>query len=84
LRVVSFFLRHADVCFDVARAAIQIFIGGQAVFDDLALLQCGLRFGLILPEIRIAGFRFERGKLLAGRFNVKENSARRRSVSSVP
>jgi hypothetical protein len=83
LRVVGFFLGHADVGFDVARAPIQIFIGGQSVFDDLALLQRGLRLGLILPKIGVAGFRFERGKLLAGRFNVKENSARRRSVSSV-
>jgi len=45
-------------------------------------LQGRLRLGLILPKIRVAGFRFERGKLLAGRFNVKENSAPRRRVSS--
>jgi hypothetical protein len=58
LRVVCFFLSHADVGFDVARAAVQIFVGGQAVFDDFALLQRGLRFGLILPEIGVAGFCF--------------------------
>jgi hypothetical protein len=35
---------------------LQGFIGGQAVFDDLALLQGSLRLGLILPKIRVAGF----------------------------
>jgi hypothetical protein len=58
LRVVGFFLGEADVGFDVADTALQGFIGGQAVFDDFALLQGGLRFALILPKIGIAGFCF--------------------------
>jgi hypothetical protein len=58
LRIVRFFLRQSDVGFNVAAAAVEAFVGGQAVFDDFALLEGGLRFGLILPEIGVAGFRF--------------------------
>jgi hypothetical protein len=58
LRVVRLFLSHADVGFDVARAAIQVFVSDEAVFDDFAPLQSGLRLGLILPKIGVAGFCF--------------------------
>jgi hypothetical protein len=51
-------LRQANVRFDVADAAIQIFSCRETVFDDLALLQGGLRLGLVLPEIGVAGFFF--------------------------
>jgi len=58
LRVVGLFLRETDVGFDVADAALESFVSGQAVFDNLALLQSGLRLGLILPKIGVAGFCF--------------------------
>ena len=35
--------------------------GVDAVFDDFALLQGGLRLFLVLPEIGVAGFCFEFG-----------------------
>ena len=79
--VVALFLRQADVCFDVARFAVEGFFRGDAVFDLLALLQDGLRFFLILPEIRVAYFLFKCGELLASGVSVKESSAQARCVS---
>jgi hypothetical protein len=61
LGVVFFFLGQAQVGFDVALLRVEGYFGVYAVFDGLALLQRGLRFFLILPEIRIAGFGFEFG-----------------------
>ena len=58
LGVVGLFLGETDVGFDVADAALESFVSGQAVFDNLALLQSGLRLGLILPKIGVAGFCF--------------------------
>ena len=61
LGVVFFFLRQAQVGFDVAFLRVESYFGVYAVFDGFALLQGGLRFFLILPEIRVAGFGFEFG-----------------------
>jgi hypothetical protein len=51
-------LRQAEVCFDVALFSVEGGFGVYAVFDLLALLQRFLGLGLILPEIRVAGFCF--------------------------
>ncbi len=41
--------------------AVESDFGVYAVFDGFALLQRGLRFFLVLPEIGVAGFCFEFG-----------------------
>jgi hypothetical protein len=51
-------LRQAEVRLDIAFFAVERCFGVYAVFDLLALLQDFLCFGLILPEIGIAGFCF--------------------------
>jgi hypothetical protein len=61
LGVVFFFLRQAQVGFDIALFGVESYFGVYAVFDDFALLQGGLRFFLVLPEIGVAGFCFEIG-----------------------
>jgi hypothetical protein len=58
LGVVFFFLRQAEVGFDVALFAVESGFGVDAVFDLLALLQRFLRLGLILPKVGVAGFCF--------------------------
>jgi hypothetical protein len=64
LGVVALFLRQADIGFDVARFAVEGFFRVDAVFELLALLQDGLRFFLILPEIRVAYFFFDAASCL--------------------
>ena len=61
LGVVFFFLRQVEVSFDVAFFEVERFFCVHAVFDGFALLQGGLRFFLVLPEIWVAGFGFEFG-----------------------
>jgi len=51
-------LRQAEVGFDVAFFALEGGFRVYAVFDLLAFLQRFLGLGLILPEIRVAGFCF--------------------------
>jgi hypothetical protein len=48
-------LRQAEIRFDVAFFAIECYLGVDAVFDLLALLQRFLGLGLILPKIGVAG-----------------------------
>jgi hypothetical protein len=40
---------------------VESHFGVYAVLNGFALLQGGLRFFLVLPEIRVAGFGFEFG-----------------------
>jgi hypothetical protein len=47
-------LRQAQVGFDVALLGVERYFGVYPVFDGFALLQSGLRFFLVLPEIRLA------------------------------
>jgi hypothetical protein len=54
-------LRQAQVGFDVALLGVERYFGVYPVFDGFALLQSGLRFFLVLPEIGVAGFCFELG-----------------------
>ena len=61
LGVVFFFLREVEVGVDVALFSVESHFGVDTVFDGLALLQGGLRFFLVLPEIGVAGFCFEFG-----------------------
>jgi hypothetical protein len=50
-----------EISFDVAHFAIERIFGADAVFDLFAVLEDGLGFFLVLPEIGIANFFFERG-----------------------
>jgi hypothetical protein len=50
-----------EIGFDVAHFAIERVFAVDAVFEGFALLEDGLRFLLILPEIGVADFFFERG-----------------------
>jgi hypothetical protein len=50
-----------EVGFDVAHFAIERVLGGDAVFDYLALLQDGLGLFLVLPEVCVADFFFQGG-----------------------
>jgi hypothetical protein len=47
--------------FDVTHLAIERVFRVDAVFDLFAVLQDALRFFLVLPEIGIADFFFDRG-----------------------
>jgi hypothetical protein len=50
-----------EIGFDVAHFAIERVFGVDAVFDYFALLEDGLGFFLILPEIGVADFFFQCG-----------------------
>jgi hypothetical protein len=50
-----------EIGFDVAHFAIERVFGVDAVFEGFALLEDALRFLLVLPEIGVAYFFFERG-----------------------
>jgi hypothetical protein len=54
-------LHQAQVSFDVALSGVERYFGVYPVFDGFALLQSGLRFFLVLPEIGVAGFCFKFG-----------------------
>jgi hypothetical protein len=58
LRGVGFFFGQADVGFDVVGKCGQLFVGGDLIFRAFAIAQYGLRFVLIVPEIRIGGAGF--------------------------
>jgi hypothetical protein len=65
-----------EIGFDVAHFAIERVLGVDAVFNYFALLEDGLRFFLVLPEICVADFFFDYGQLLASGWGVKDSSAR--------
>jgi len=67
---------------DIGKRAREFFFGGDAGFCVLALLQDGLGFLLILPEVRRAAFLFERFQEFAIGGNVKDSSGRARCVFS--
>jgi hypothetical protein len=67
---------------EVAHFAGERLVRVRAILEILALLKDGLRFFLILPEIRIAYFFLDRSDLLLGGRRVKDSSARARCVSS--
>jgi hypothetical protein len=50
-----------EIGFDVAHFAIECVLGVDAVFDYFALLEDGLGFFLVLPEIGVADFFFQCG-----------------------
>ena len=80
LRVVGFFLREMEIGLDVARFSGERFLGVDAVFELLALLQDRLGLFLVVPEIRSAGFFFDCGYLFRCGGRVKDSSARARCV----
>jgi hypothetical protein len=50
-----------EIGLDVAHFAIERVLGGDAVFDYLALLEDGLGLFLVLPEVCVADFSFQGG-----------------------
>jgi len=71
------------VGFQVAQPAGQLLVGLEAVFGLLALLEDFLGLFLVLPEIRLAYFRFQAGEDFAVVADVKDSSARARCAASV-
>src|ERR1700674_338688 len=67
-----------DVGIEIADLAVERYFGAGAGFEQFALLEEGLGLLLVLPEIRVAYFFFERGELGAGGRGVKDNSGRAR------
>jgi hypothetical protein len=68
--------------FDIGKRAREFFFGGDAGFGVFALLQDGLRFLLVVPEVRCAAFLFERFQEFAIGGSVKDSSGRARCVFS--
>jgi hypothetical protein len=73
---VGFAARQFDVRFDIAGERFQFLIGGELVFDALAVAEDTLRFFLITPEIGVGGAFFEGFQARAVLGSVKESSAR--------
>jgi hypothetical protein len=65
-----------DVSFDVAGERLQFLVGGELIFDLLAVAENALRFFLIAPEIGVGGACFEGFQARAVLGSVKESSAR--------
>jgi hypothetical protein len=65
-----------DVRFDVAGERLQFLVGGELIFDALAVAENALRFFLIAPEIGVGGACFEGFQACAVLGSVKESSAR--------
>jgi len=73
---VGFAFGELDVRFDVAGERFEFLVGGELIFDALAVAEDALRFFLITPEIGVGSARFEvfqAGEVL---WSVKESSAR--------
>jgi hypothetical protein len=73
---VGFAFGEFDVRLDVARERIQFLVGGELIFDLLAVAEDALSFFLIAPEIGVGGAGFEGFQARAVLGNVKESSAR--------
>jgi hypothetical protein len=73
---VGFAFGEFDVRLDVADERLQFLIGGELIFDLLAVAENALRFFLIAPEIGIGGALFEGFQARAILGGVKESSAR--------
>jgi hypothetical protein len=73
---VGFATGEFDVRLDVARERIQFLVGGELLFDLLAVAENALRFFLIAPKIGVGGECFEGFQARAVLGNVKESSAR--------
>jgi hypothetical protein len=72
-----------DVGFDVAGERLQFLVGGELIFDVLAVAENALRFFLIAPEIGVGGVLFEGFQARAVLGSVKESSARERCAASI-
>jgi len=73
---VGFALGEFDVGLNVACERFQFLVGGELVFDALAVAEDALRFFLIAPEIGVGGAGFEGFQARAVLGSVKESSAR--------
>jgi hypothetical protein len=73
---VAFAARQFDVCLDVAGERLQFLIGGELIFNALAVAENALRFLLIAPEIGVGGALFESFQARAILGSVKESSER--------
>jgi hypothetical protein len=73
---VGFAFGKVNVRFDVAGECFQFFVGGELIFDALAVAEDTLRFFLIAPKIGIGGASFEGFQARAVLGSVKESSAR--------
>jgi len=71
-----------EIGVDVRKRAREFFFGGDAGFGVLALLEDGLSFLLVLPEVGRADFLFERFQEFTIGGNVKDSSGRARCVFS--
>jgi hypothetical protein len=67
---------HVEIRFQVAHHAGEFLGSGDAIFGLLAFLKSLLRLLLVLPEVRLADFRFEAGQARAVFGDVKDSSAR--------
>jgi hypothetical protein len=73
---VGFAFGEIDVRFDIAGERLQLLVGGELVFDALAITENALRFFLIAPKIGVGGARFEGFQPRAVLRSVKESSER--------
>jgi hypothetical protein len=72
---IGFFVSERDVRLDVAREQIELGVGGELVLGALAVAQDGLRGFLIVPEIGLCDFSFQRFQQFLVVGNVKDSSA---------
>jgi hypothetical protein len=77
---VRLLVREMKIGIEIAQLAGKRFFRLYAFLELLALLQQGLGFFLILPEIRIAYFFLNRGELLLCGGRVKDSSLRAQSA----
>jgi hypothetical protein len=73
---VGFAFGEIDIRFNVAGERFQFLIGGELIFDLLAVPENALRCFLIAPEIWVGGALFEDFQARAVMGSVKESSAR--------
>jgi len=73
---VGFAFGEIDIRLDVAGERFQFLVGGELVFNALAVAEDALRFFLIAPEIGVGGAGFEGLQARAVLGSVKESSAR--------
>jgi hypothetical protein len=73
---VGFAFGELDVRLDVTGERFQLLIGGELIFDALAVAKNALGFFLIVPEIGVGGALFESFQARAVLGSVKESSER--------